>query len=112
MKERIEKEKGVDAYPVASQKLIYAGKIMADEETINKYNIDEKKFVVVMVTKGKPATPAASSATPASESVEKKETKEESKAEPVSESKVIHLHDSCIVFLLICYYAKCKATIY
>ena len=61
---------------------------MADEETINKYNIDEKKFVVVMVTKGKPAAPAATPAAPAPEPVEKKETKEESKAEVPAESKV------------------------
>ena len=85
LKERIEKEKGADAYAVASQKLIYAGKIMADDDTINKYNIDEKKFVVVMVTKGKPAAPASTSATPASESVEKKEPSEDKKEEPAEE---------------------------
>jgi len=80
LKERIEKEKGVDAYPVSSQKLIYAGKIMADEDSINKYNIDEKKFIVVMVTKGKPAAPAGASSAP-TESAEKKETKEENKSD-------------------------------
>lgn len=86
LKERIEKEKGVDAYPVSSQKLIYAGKIMADEDSINKYNIDEKKFIVVMVTKGKPAALAGASSAP-TESAEKKEPKEENKSDS-SEIKV------------------------
>lgn len=65
LKESIEKEKGADSYAVGCQKLIYAGKIMADEDAISKYNIDEKKFVVVMVTKTKPAAAAAAAAAPA-----------------------------------------------
>lgn len=65
LKESIEKEKGADNYAVGCQKLIYAGKIMADDDAISKYNIDEKKFVVVMVTKTKPAPAAAAAAAPA-----------------------------------------------
>lgn len=55
LKEKIEAEKGSDAFPVAGQKLIYAGKILSDEVPIREYRIDEKNFVVVMVTKAKAA---------------------------------------------------------
>uniref|UniRef100_A0A2K6GAX1 UV excision repair protein RAD23 n=1 Tax=Propithecus coquereli TaxID=379532 RepID=A0A2K6GAX1_PROCO len=51
LKEKIEAEKGRDAFPVAGQKLIYAGKILSDDVPIRDYRIDEKNFVVVMVTK-------------------------------------------------------------
>lgn len=51
MKEKIEAEKGRDAFPVSGQKLIYAGKILSDDVPIRDYRIDEKNFVVVMVTK-------------------------------------------------------------
>ncbi|KFP19132.1 UV excision repair protein RAD23 A, partial [Egretta garzetta] len=51
LKEKIEAEKGSDAFPVAGQKLIYAGKILSDDVPICEYRIDEKNFVVVMVTK-------------------------------------------------------------
>jgi hypothetical protein len=53
LKEKIEAEKGRDAFPVAGQKLIYASKILSDDVPISDYRIDEKNFVVVMVTKAK-----------------------------------------------------------
>ncbi|XP_054875354.1 UV excision repair protein RAD23 homolog B isoform X1 [Amphiprion ocellaris] len=61
LKERIEQEKGKDNFSVAGLKLIYAGKILSDDTALKEYKIDEKNFVVVMVTK-----PKASSAAPQS----------------------------------------------
>ncbi|XP_061680893.1 UV excision repair protein RAD23 homolog B-like [Syngnathoides biaculeatus] len=55
LKERIAEERGKDAFPVAGQKLIYAGKILNDDAALKEYNISEKNFVVVMVTKPKTA---------------------------------------------------------
>uniref|UniRef100_A0A673K9V2 UV excision repair protein RAD23 n=1 Tax=Sinocyclocheilus rhinocerous TaxID=307959 RepID=A0A673K9V2_9TELE len=60
LKEKIENEKGKDNFPVAGQKLIYAGKILNDDMALKEYKIDEKNFVVVMVAKAK-ATPASAS---------------------------------------------------
>ncbi|XP_051982052.1 UV excision repair protein RAD23 homolog A-like [Xyrauchen texanus] len=53
LKEKIEAEKGSESFPVAGQKLIYAGKILQDDTPIKEYKIDEKNFVVVMVSKTK-----------------------------------------------------------
>ncbi|KAM4809121.1 UV excision repair protein RAD23 homolog B [Rhinophrynus dorsalis] len=73
LKEKIEQEKGKDAFPVAGQKLIYAGKILNDETALKEYKIDEKNFVVVMVTKPKaaacPSAPSPAASQPASATV-------------------------------------------
>ncbi|KAM6966448.1 RAD23 homolog A, nucleotide excision repair protein a [Tautogolabrus adspersus] len=59
LKEEIEAERGKDNFPVSGQKLIYAGKILQDDTPIKEYKIDEKSFVVVMVSKAKPAAAAS-----------------------------------------------------
>ncbi|XP_047426400.1 UV excision repair protein RAD23 homolog B isoform X2 [Mugil cephalus] len=66
LKERIEQEKGKDHFAVAGQKLIYAGRILSDDCVLKEYKIDEKNFVVVMVTK--PKTASATSQPPQSTS--------------------------------------------
>lgn len=76
LKEKIEMEKGAD-YPAIGQKLIYAGRILEDTSFLSEHGIDEKKFIVIMVTKPKvsepvqqpaaaPANPTAVSALPQS----------------------------------------------
>ncbi|KAL8700069.1 MAG: hypothetical protein Q9201_005648 [Fulgogasparrea decipioides] len=58
VKEKIAKEKGWEA---SQQKLIYSGKILQDANTVESYNIEEKGFIVCMVSKPKAAPAAASS---------------------------------------------------
>ncbi|KAI0847836.1 UV excision repair protein Rad23 [Daldinia vernicosa] len=58
LKQRVAEEKGWDAKAL---KLIYSGKILKDEETVAAHKIEEKGYVVCMVSKPK-AAPAASAA--------------------------------------------------
>jgi UV excision repair protein RAD23 len=48
VKEKISKEKG---WEPAQQKLIYSGKILQDDNTIESYKIEEKGFIVCMTSK-------------------------------------------------------------
>ncbi|XP_072943798.1 UV excision repair protein RAD23 homolog A-like [Epargyreus clarus] len=72
LKLKIEVEKGKD-YVADNQRLIYAGKILLDDNKLNTYNIDEKKFIVIMVTKPK-VTEAQASSTSAPEAGESAST--------------------------------------
>ena len=77
MKKEIEAKKGVTDYPVAGQKLIYSGKILLDDQALKEYNIEENKFIVVMATKPKAVSEAATT----------KPTPQQTKAEQPSTTK-------------------------
>ena len=66
VKAKIETEKGSDTFPSGKQKLIYNGKVLENADPLSKYEINEKKFLVVMVPKPQaPAKPAAETPAPA-----------------------------------------------
>lgn len=60
VKSKIAEEKG---WELSTQKLIYSGKILQDDNTIESYKIEEKGFIVCMITKPK-AAPKASAPPP------------------------------------------------
>jgi len=62
VKEKISKEKGWEA---SQQKLIYSGKILQDVNTVESYKIEEKGFIVCMISKPKAAPAAAASSSKA-----------------------------------------------
>ncbi|KAJ2274203.1 UV excision repair protein rad23 [Coemansia sp. RSA 371] len=62
VKEKVEKSQG---FPATTQKLIFSGKILSDDQTIGGIKIKESDFIVVMTTKPK-AVAKPEAATPAS----------------------------------------------
>ncbi|KAJ3650399.1 hypothetical protein Zmor_016502 [Zophobas morio] len=60
LKQQIEAEKGKE-YRWDYQKLIYRGKILKDETPLLEYNIDEDKFIVIMVSKPEAGSEVANS---------------------------------------------------
>jgi len=93
MKEKVASTKG-ETYAKELQKLIYNGKILEDGQKVSEISIDDKKFVVVMVSRPKKAEPASTSAAssekpsavPSSNTTGAK-TSTEKKAEPASQSQ-------------------------
>lgn len=69
LKEMIEKQEGAE-FPAAKLKLIYSGKILQDTQPLSEYKLGESGFVVVMVSKGKPAAQPAPASTPSQPSVD------------------------------------------
>lgn len=81
LKEKIAEDKRGE-YKPDNQKLIYAGKILEDGKTVGEYKIEEKSFVVVMLTKGaQPSSTASTSSTAAAAPASEKPT--EPKTSPV-----------------------------
>ncbi|MCO5605131.1 hypothetical protein L7F22_059311 [Adiantum nelumboides] len=69
VKMRIEAAQGKDAFPFAQQLLIYKGKVLKDDTTMEENNVTENSFLVVMLTKTKATSSGSSAAatfTPAS----------------------------------------------
>ncbi|KAJ4304151.1 UV excision repair protein rad23 [Collariella sp. IMI 366227] len=67
LKQKVSEERG---WEPKNQKLIYSGKILKDDDTLESYKIEEKGFVVCVVNKPKevkpaPAAQASTSAPPA-----------------------------------------------
>ncbi|KAI9864507.1 MAG: hypothetical protein M1813_002996 [Trichoglossum hirsutum] len=62
IKEKIAKDQGWDA---SQQKLIYSGKILQDQNTVESYNIEERGFIPKATSQSSSSTPARAPSTPA-----------------------------------------------
>lgn len=77
------------------QKLIYSGKILSDEKTMGEYEIKEKDFLVVMVSKPKAKKPETSGTSAASATTPSKPSDEAPKPpEPAATSTATPAQDN------------------
>ncbi|KAL9230108.1 hypothetical protein vseg_005498 [Gypsophila vaccaria] len=65
VKRKIENVQGAEVYPADKQVLIHQGKVLKDGTTLEENNVAENSFLVIMLSKAKPAASGASSAAPA-----------------------------------------------
>ncbi|XP_057988191.1 ubiquitin receptor RAD23c-like isoform X2 [Hevea brasiliensis] len=66
VKKNVETTQGADVYPAGQQMLIYQGKVLKDNTTIDENKVAENSFVVIMLTKNKSSAGEASTASTAS----------------------------------------------
>ncbi|KAL8161120.1 hypothetical protein V2J09_012609 [Rumex salicifolius] len=62
VKKTIEIAQGADVYPSSQQMLIYQGKVLKDNTTLEENKVAENSFLVIMLSKTKPSTAGASTA--------------------------------------------------
>ncbi|XP_011021233.1 PREDICTED: ubiquitin receptor RAD23c isoform X3 [Populus euphratica] len=65
VKKNIENAQGADVYPAAQQMLIYQGKVLKDDTTLDESKVAENSFIVVMLSKSKVSSGGPSTATAA-----------------------------------------------
>ncbi|XP_073261944.1 ubiquitin receptor RAD23d isoform X2 [Populus alba] len=65
VKRNIENVQGADVYPAAQQMLIYQGKVLKDDTTLDESKVAENSFIVVMLSKSKVSSGGPSTATAA-----------------------------------------------
>ncbi|XP_074308293.1 ubiquitin receptor RAD23c-like [Silene latifolia] len=66
VKKHIENVQGAAVYPAEKQVLIYQGKVLKDTTTLEENNVAENSFLVIMLSKAKPAASGGPSTTAAS----------------------------------------------
>ncbi|CAO2825425.1 unnamed protein product [Amaranthus hypochondriacus] len=61
VKKNIENVQGAETYPASQQMLIHQGKVLKDGTTLEENSVAENSFLVIMLSKNKPAAAGASS---------------------------------------------------